>query len=138
MTHSRHERLLDYAAQRARTRPDYLGWVFARYIERERISEAEVATRLGAPLADLPRLALCLRPRAGHFTEDLRQISSRFQIDAAALAGIVRLVESLDSFSPPHPATPSADAGLLLAARARKRPGNAQDDEGGEHDAGRS
>src|SRR5262245_29729309 len=93
MTPSRDERLLDYAAQRAKAHPDYLGWVLTRYVERERISEAELASCLGSTPHDLHRLALCLRPRAEHFADDIRQISTKFQIDATALAGVVRRVE---------------------------------------------
>jgi hypothetical protein len=134
MTHPRHERLLDYAAQRAKARPDYLGWVLARYIERERISEAELATRIGSTPHDLPRLALCLRPRAEHFADDIRQISTKFHIDAIALAGIVRLVESLETLAATNPTMLSAEAGLLMAARARKHPRQVQDDESHDHD----
>jgi hypothetical protein len=134
MTHPRHERLLDYAAQRAKARPDYLGWVLARYIERERISEAELAIRLGSTPHDLPRLALCLRPRAEHFVDDIRQISTKFHIDATALAGIVRLVESLETLAATNSAMLSAEAGLLMAARARKQPRQVQDAENHDHD----
>jgi hypothetical protein len=134
MTHSRHDRLLEYAAQRTKTRPEYLGWVLARYVEREHIPEAELATRIGITPHDIPRLALCLRPRAEHFADDVRQISTKFHIDATALAGIVRLVESLETLAATHPNLPSGEAGLLMAARARKRPRQTQDDEGQGHD----
>jgi hypothetical protein len=134
MTHHRHDRLLEYAAQRAGTRPEYLGWVLARYVEREHIPEGELATRLGITSHDLPRLALCLRPRAEHFADDVRQISTKFHIDATALAGIVRLVESLETLAATHPTKPSADAGMLMAARARKRSRQTQEDESQGHD----
>jgi beta-phosphoglucomutase-like phosphatase (HAD superfamily) len=134
MMHPRHERLLDYAAQRAKVRPDYLGWVLARYIERERISEAELATRLGSTPQDLPRLALCLRPRAEQFADDIRQISAKFHTDATALAGVVRLVESLETLAATNPTKLSAEAGLLMAARARKQPRQIDDDESQDHD----
>jgi len=138
MTHPRHERLLVYAAQRAKARPDYFGWVLARYIEREHISEAELATRLAITPHDLPRLALCLRPRAEHFADDIRQISTKFHIDATALAGIVRLVESIETLAASNPGMLAADAGLLMAARARKQPSQAQDDESHDHDPSES
>jgi len=134
MTHPRHEWLLDYAARRAKARPNYLGWVLARYIERERLSETELATRLGSTPHDLPRLALCLRPRAEHFADDIRQISTKFQIDATELAGIVRLVESLETLATTNPDRLAADAGLLMAARARKQPRQVQDTESHDHD----
>jgi hypothetical protein len=134
MTQPRHERLLAYAAQRATARPDYLGWVLARYREREHVSEAELAMRLGSTPHDLPRLALCLRPRAEHFADDIRQISAKYSIDATALAGIVRLVESLETLAATNAAILSAEAGLLMAARARKQPRQVQNDETHDHD----
>jgi hypothetical protein len=134
MTHPRHERLLEYAAQRAESRPEYLGWILTRYIEQEHISEAELATRLGIISQDLLRLALCLRPRTEHFAADLRQISTKFHIDATALAGIVRLVESIETLAASNPGTLAAEAGLLMAARARKQPRQGQDDESHDHD----
>jgi hypothetical protein len=133
MTHPRHERLLEYAAHRAKSRPDYLGWILTRYIEREHISEAELATRLAITPHDLPRLALCLRPRAEHFVDDIRQISTKFHIDATALAGIVRLVESIETLAASNPGTLAADAGLLMAARARKQSRQGQDNESHDH-----
>ena len=134
MTRPRHERLLQYAAHRAKARPDYLGWILTRYIEREHISEAELATRLGIISHDLLRLALCLRPRTEHFAHDIRQISAKFHIDATALAGIVRLVESLETLAATNAAMLSAEAGLLMAARARKQSRQGQDDESHDHD----
>ncbi len=133
MTHPRFERLLTYAAQRAKVRPDYLGWVLARYVERERISEVELATRLGSTRHDLPRLALCLRPRAEHFADDIRQISTKFHLDATALAGIVRLVESVETLAAANSTILWANDGLLMAARARKQPRQAQDAESHDH-----
>ena len=138
MTHPRHEQLLDYAAQRAKARPDYLGWVLTRYIEQEHIAEAELATRLGITSHDLPRLALCLRPRAEYFADDIRQISTKFHLDATALAGIVRLVESIETLAATHPTALSAEAGLLMAARARKQPRQSQDNESHDHDPSKS
>jgi hypothetical protein len=138
MTHPRHERLLGCAAQRAKARPDYLGWILTRYIERERISEAELATRLGITPHDLPRLALCLRPRAEHFADDIRQISAKFHLEATALARIVRLVESLETLAARNPTMLSAEAGLLMAARARKQPRQSPNNERHDHDPSQS
>jgi len=134
MTRPQYERLLVHAAQRAKACPEYLAWVLAKYVEREHISEEELAQRLGVATRDLPHLALCLRPRADQFAADVRQISTRFQIDAIALAGIVRLVESLETLAATNPAMLSAEAGLLTAARARKQPRQVQDDKSHDHD----
>jgi hypothetical protein len=109
--------------------------VLARYVEREHLSEAELAQRLGIAAHNLPHLALCLRPRADHFIDDVRQVSTKFHIDATALAGIVRLVESIETLAASSPGTLAADAGLLMAARARKQPRQSPDNENHIHDS---
>jgi hypothetical protein len=133
MTYPQHERLLAYTAQRAKARPEYLAWVLARYVEREHLSEAELAQRLGIATRNLPHLALCLRPRADQFAADVRQISAKFNIDAAVLAEIVRLVESFETFAATNSARLSVESGLLMAARARKQPGQDRDGENHGH-----
>lgn len=133
MTHSRKERLLAHAAQRARDYPEYLGWVLRRYIEHERISAEILAQQLRIGSHDLPRLGLCLRPRAEHFADDIGQISARFNIDPTALATIVRLVESVEALAARKADGAGADTGLLMAARARKRPRPPADGEGVDH-----
>jgi hypothetical protein len=122
MTHPHDERLVAYTAQRARARPEYLAWVLARYAELEHVAEGELAQRLGIAAHDLPLLALCLRPRAEHFAADVRQISTKFGINPAALATVVNLVDSVEVLAARHVGETSTDAGLLMAARARKHP----------------
>jgi hypothetical protein len=134
MTRPQHERLLAYTAQHAKARPEYLAWVLARYVEREHLSEGELARRLGIAPHDLPHLALCLRPRADHFADDVRQISARFNIDPSALATVVRLVESIAALATGDAQEASWSAGLLMAARARKVPPAGQDNESQDHD----
>jgi hypothetical protein len=134
MTRSEHERLLAHTAQRAKAHPEYLGWVLARFLERERISEAELVQRLGIAAGDLPHLALCLRPRADRFIEDVRQISAKFHIDATSLATVIRLVDSFEALAIKNPREGLADAGSLIAARARKHAPTSQDDERPDHD----
>jgi hypothetical protein len=134
MTQSRKERLLAYAAHRAKANPDYLGWVLARYVEQEHITEGDLAQHLGIASHDLPRLALCLRPRADHFAADVRQISAKFNIAPATLATVVGLVESVVALAAKDAGEGSADSGLLMAARPRKQPHPHQDGEGRDHD----
>jgi hypothetical protein len=134
MTSPQHERLLAFTAQRARARPEYLAWVLARYVEIERISEEKLLRRLGIAASDLPHLALCLRPRAEHFAEDIKQISGRFKIAPSALATVVRLVESAEALASRNAAQGPTDAGLLMAARERKLPPAADVPERDEHD----
>jgi hypothetical protein len=61
-----------------RTGPAYVAWALARVKAREGLSDEVLAARLGIATVDLPRLALCLRPRLDHWDEDLAQIASRF------------------------------------------------------------
>ncbi len=138
MTRPQHKRLLAHAADRAKARPAYMGWVLARYIEHERTSEGELAQRLGIAGHDFPHLALCLRPRADHFAADIRQISSRFNIDPAGLAGVVRFVQSVETLAHQDAGGASAELGLLMAARARKQRRPAKDGESHDDDHPRS
>jgi hypothetical protein len=133
MTRPQHERLLTYTAQRAKARPEYLAWVLAQYVEREHLSEEELAHHLGIAAHDLPHLALCLRPRADHFAADVRQISAKFNIDPSILATVVRWVESLEALAAGNVQEESARAGLLMAARTRKLPPAGQDNESQGH-----
>ena len=134
MTLSYDARVLAHAANRAKTHPHYLGWVLARYIEVENISERGLAEILGTTSRDLLRLGLCLRPRADHFAEDIGQISAKFKVDAVALATVVRLVESVEAMAATDTRTVSAESGLLMAARARKKSRKRQDKEGHDDD----
>jgi hypothetical protein len=134
MTRPHRERLLAYTAQRAKTRPEYMAWVLARYVELEHISEGELAQHLGIAAHDLPHLALCLRPRIDHFADDVRQISARFGIDPAVLATVARFVESLEALAAGAASQESSGSGLLMAARARKSPPAAQDNASPGHD----
>jgi uncharacterized membrane protein len=122
MTFSAHDKMLAHAANRARTRPAYLAWIFGRYLQIENMIEDDLAKFLKITTAELPRLGLCLRPRAGHFADDIEQISAKFHVDAGALAIVVRLVESVEAMTAANDQTALPDTGLLMAARARKKP----------------
>ena len=134
MTPTQHERLLAYTAERAKGHPEYLASVLSRYAELENISQEELAHRLGFPASVLQHLALCLRPRADQFVDDVRQISAKFHINPAALATVIRLVESFEALSVRDGAEASNDSGMLMAARARQDPPAHQDDERLNHD----
>src|SRR5437016_3812818 len=123
MTPSADDTTLARTARRAQARPQYLGWVFARYGKLQHVSEENLADTLGVTPRDWLRLGLCLRPRDTHFADDVRQISTRFKADPVVLAQVVRLVESASAMSAEEKQTPTAEEGMLLAARAReKRP----------------
>ncbi len=122
MTLSARDEMLAHAANRARTRPAYLAWVFGRYLQIENILEDDLAKFLKISTLDFPRLGLCLRPRADHFADDIEQISAKFRTDARVLATVVRLVESVEVMAAASAKTVPSDSGLLMAARARKKP----------------
>jgi hypothetical protein len=86
--------LLSYAARRAQDEPAYVAWALARVQVREGLSDEALAARLGLPTVDLPRLALCLRPRPDQWDADLTQIAGAFRIDPNTLAAILRAVEA--------------------------------------------
>ena len=112
--------LLERMIRRASGHTEYLGWIFARYAEIEKKHDKEIAELLGLPIHDLYRLYLCLRPRREFFLQDVRHIAQSFAIDAADLSKLVRHVEALDQMKEQSETDGSSDAGLLLAARARK------------------
>jgi len=127
MTLFSNEHLLTYAARRTQVHPGYLGWVLARYQEWENISERRLAELLECPDDNLPHLNFCLRPRADHFAEDVRQISAKFHLDAGKLASVIRLVESVETIASQGTQMVATEPGFLMAARARKKKRQRQD-----------
>lgn len=130
MTQAHDAKILAHAVERAKNHPGYLGWIFARYMAIEKISEHGLLRLLGSSVLDLSRLGLCLRPRQDHFANDIEQIAAKFNLESAALANVVRLVESVHAMETLTSQTVSADSGVLMAARARKqkrRPKNKED-----------
>lgn len=113
--------MLAHAARRAQTHPQFLGWVLARYGALQQVSQENMANMLGVTPGDWLRVGLCLRPRTAHFADDVRQISTRFHIDAVALARVVRLVESVEAMTAEGTQVAVTEGGLLMAARARKK-----------------
>jgi hypothetical protein len=90
---TRTHELLAYAAQRAQDRPSYVGWALVQVRAREGLSDAALAARLGLATVDLPRLALCLRPRPEQWDADLAQIAARFGLAPEPLSAVLRAVE---------------------------------------------
>jgi hypothetical protein len=111
--------LLRTAAERARARPAFLGWVLAEYGRLEGLSEAQLRERLGVAAENWPRLQLCLRPRAEEFLPDVTQIATTFGLDRIALATIVRRVDAVEVIRTQEQ---HSEAGSMLAARTRKPP----------------
>lgn len=125
--------VLRRAAERARSRPAFLGWVMARYEQVEAIPEDRLREQLRVAGEEWPRLQLCLRPRPDEFLPDVTRIAAEFGIDRATLAAVVRRVEALEVVRGPSGAGATVEvvredpqqteAGSLLAARTRKRKG---------------
>lgn len=90
---TRTAQLLSHAARRARDRPAYVAWALAQVQARQGLSDEALAARLGMATVDLPRLALCRRPRPDQWDEDLAQIAGTFRIDPHTLAAVLRAVE---------------------------------------------
>lgn len=111
-------KMLVFAAERAKTRPNYLAWVLEQYKETENLSDDDLAKFLQIKISQMPRLKLCLKPRTAHFAADVEQISSKHGLDSHALAKVIRLVDSVSAMVTAK--TDSRYSGVLMAARARK------------------
>ena len=112
--------LICRAAERARQRPEFLGWVLARYQEIEDLAEDAVRKHLCVAAGNWPGVQLCLRPRADTFLKDVTQVADEFQVNRATLAAVIRRVDAVEMLrTQAQPGRP----GTLLAARTRKRKG---------------
>lgn len=87
--------LMCRAARAAERRPAFLASVFAAYRAAEQLDEHGLARILDIPLEQVCGLALCLRPRAESFHEDVQRIAERFHVAPQTLAGIIRHVEAI-------------------------------------------
>jgi hypothetical protein len=112
--------LIRRAAERARARPEFLGWVLARYEELKMQPGESLREPLRVAEEDWPRLQLCLRPRPEAFLDDVTRIAAAFGADRSALAAVVRRVEAVEAV---RRRDRPGQAGSLLAARARKPKG---------------
>src|SRR5690348_709477 len=103
-------------AQLARTCPALLAGPLTLYQDQERLTDKQLAARLGCSVEALHRLALCERPRpAPDFREDVAHIAEYIQADAMQLAMLIRAAESREALHQQtrQNTTPQA----LLAAR---------------------
>ena len=106
---------LDRLALLARERPNLLAGPLTLYKEQEGLDDQQLAAFLGCQVDDLPRLALCERPRqeAPHFHEDIERIADYIHADMMQLARLIRAAEAREVFSQ----RPGGAAPTLLAAR---------------------
>jgi hypothetical protein len=135
------------AAERARLRPEYLGWILARYEEIEGVDELKLRKQLDVSPEQWNSLHLCLRPRPKYFLKDVSAIAKDCQVSRDVLAMVVRRVDAVEVLRPTQvdpdeiyverPERTQANpegAGSLMAARTRKkRPAERDNEKGGSH-----
>ena len=102
-------------AQRVESDAFFLAEALAAYARAEKLSDDQLAQRLGCVPDQLDAVRLCRRPRssAREFQHDVDQIAAVFQIDATVLAEVVRRADSLRAFR----RVADTRAGYLMAAR---------------------
>lgn len=100
------------ASRRAVEEPFFLAGALESYKEENDLDDAGLAAFLGCGPDDLPRLALCRRPREATFPQDVAHLARRFSLDGARLAQLVREVEVLEEFR-------GDEAAISMAARDR-------------------
>jgi hypothetical protein len=122
--------LINLAVQ-ARTRKNLLAGMLAAFQEQENMDEQALATYLSCGVADLPRLALCHRPRpAPKFRGDVEKIAEYSHVSFVQLAKLIRAVEARETDS--H--VPTIYSQTLLAARdhdGEELPASNDDDDNG-------
>lgn len=85
---------------------------------RKAFPEQPPELALASSTKALTELALCRRPRDGHWTEDTTEIAATLMLDADLLIAFLRTAEAVERFSTAHPAN-AIQEGRLLAARDR-------------------
>lgn len=132
MNKSTNSDLIALAANRASSRPFYLGSAFADFQQMRHMSDAELADYVGCQPDKLRALRLCRRPDvdSARFRPDVRSISDRFDIDPLPLIQLLREVAFRDAS---RLIVREQSAGFLIAARdkpkqpRRRRDGNKRD-----------
>ena len=111
---------LQHAARRAAHHPFFLAGVLLAYQEAHKMNDHALASFLGCAPDDLPRLALCRRPRAAppEFRADLAHLAARFHLRAEQLANLLREVDALQSIQR-QAAQAHGTQRILRAARDR-------------------
>jgi hypothetical protein len=92
--------LLNSLVQRLQTNPAYMASALAGYQKQESISNTVLAQQLGIDENQLPRLALCKRPRQkeGVFQKDVCQIAAYVGANEIMLGQILRQIEVIEAF----------------------------------------
>lgn len=118
------EQLACRAAAAAAMRPAFLANVLARFRTLEGLDDDGLARFLGLSRLQLCWLGLCRRPRPDQFAADIGAIASRFAIEPARLASLIRQVDALAALAEAN----RQPSGLLAAARDHDEPDPAPED----------
>lgn len=115
------DRLLAWAARRAREREAFMASALASYQGLHRLDDAGLAAWLGLPESALADLALCLRPAASSpsFRADVERIAVHVGASGQRLAKLLREADTVTALRAAPAGDPEADAGILKAARDR-------------------
>ncbi|MGH2532302.1 MAG: hypothetical protein ACRDJW_08325 [Thermomicrobiales bacterium] len=129
--------LMRRLARRLEANPDFLAAVFRRYRDAQDLDDDRIAFRLGVAPDDLPRLAICKRPRHDQtdptlFRADVETIAEEFGLNPFTLAEVVRSVDVLDAVAGAPPG--AVEAGFLAAAKERAAEERADYDAGADDD----
>jgi hypothetical protein len=110
MTNGQLSSMLERAARGAAGNPSLLGFSIAQAGPSGDGSQ-DLAESTGLPRESVLRLALCQRPRAGHWAEDLDRLACSTRIDPDTLIAVLRQLDALDELRA------DAQSSMLLAAR---------------------
>ncbi len=136
---SEHNPSLKRLAEMAEARPGLMSGLLMLFRRQESMDEEQLAAFLECDRGDLPRLALCRRPRpAPRFRRDIEEIAAYAGADPTRLAKLVRAAEVGEALrgTPAEVRRPP----MLLAARDHEPPQVeaeqvAEDAEGAEDDS---
>lgn len=108
------------AAERAADQPFFLAGVLRAYQAAYHWDDTTLAAFLGCTVEDMPRLALCRRPRAtpAEFRADIQHLMARFGLHADNLAHLMREVDALAGIKQ-RPVQIEGTQHMLRAARDR-------------------
>jgi hypothetical protein len=133
--HAEQDRLLAWAARRARGREAFVASALASYQELHQLDDAALAAWLGLPEPALADLALCLRPAADapSFRADVERIAAHVGASRQRLAKLLREADAVTALrAAPAPGGRQAGQGILKAARDRRDGDGSGDGTGGD------
>lgn len=134
MSQAERDRLLAWAARRARGHDAFIASDLQVYQERHRLDDAGLAAWLGCGMRVLADLALCRRPRADapSFRTDVDRIADHIGVRGDRLARLLRETDAIAALRAAQAdRSAAAERGFLMAARDRQDGRNTDSDEDG-------